>query len=80
MEDKFSYMPVEFNYGEFNGFVASIARENADGSFDFGAKAAEPMEGACVYTEVKMRLVKCGADGSEIAVHSHPRKRSDPQG
>ena len=45
-----------------------------------GAKAAEPMEGACVYTEVKMRLVKCGAVGSEIAVHSHPLKLSDPQG
>lgn len=56
VEDKFSYMPVVFNYGESSGFVASIARENGDGSFDFGEKAAEPLEGARVYTEVKMRL------------------------
>lgn len=56
VEDKFSYMPVVFNYGESSGFVSSIARENADGTFDFGEKAAEPLEGATVYTEIKMRL------------------------
>lgn len=54
--DKFSYMPVMFNYGESSGFVSSIARENADGTFDFGEKAAEPLEGARIHTEFKMRL------------------------
>ena len=54
--DKFSYIPVMFNYGESSGFVASIMRENADGSFDFGEKASEPLEGSRIYTEVKMRL------------------------
>ena len=29
--DKFSYMPVMFNYGESSGYVASIVRENARG-------------------------------------------------
>ncbi len=55
-EDKFSYMPVVFNYGESSGYVASIVRENADGSFDFGEKASEELEGSRIYTEVKMRL------------------------
>ena len=54
--DKFSYIPVMFNYGESSGYVASIVRENADGSFDFGEKAAEQLEGAKVYTEIKMLL------------------------
>ena len=54
--DKFSYIPVMFNYGESSGYVASIVRENADGSFDFGEKAAEQLEGAKIYTEIKMRL------------------------
>ena len=54
--DTFSYMPVVFNYGESSGYVATIVRENGDGSFDFGEKAAEPLEGARIYTEIKMRL------------------------
>lgn len=56
VEDKFSYMPVVFNYGESSGFVMSIVRENSDGTFDFGEKAAEPLDGARVYIEFKMRL------------------------
>ena len=56
VEDKFSYMPVMFNYGESSGHVASIVRENTDGSFDFGERAMEPLEGARVHTEIKMRL------------------------
>ena len=55
-EDAFSYMPVMFNYGESSGYVVTIARENADGTFDFGEKAAEEMEGAKIYTEIKMYL------------------------
>ena len=54
--DRFTYIPVVFNYGESSGYVASIIRENADGSFDFGEKASEPLEGAKIYTEIKMRL------------------------
>ncbi len=54
--DTFSYMPVVFNYGESSGYVATIVRENSDGSFDFGEKAAEPLEGARIHTEIKMRL------------------------
>ena len=54
--DKFSYMPVMFNYGESSGYVASIVRENADGSYDFGEKAAEQLDGATIYTEIKMLL------------------------
>ena len=54
--DKFRYIPVMFNYGESSGYVASIVRENADGTFDFGDKAAEQLEGAKVYTEIKMLL------------------------
>ncbi len=54
--DKFSYMPVVFNYGGAAGFVASIIRENADGSFDFGAKASEELDGSRIYTDVKMSL------------------------
>ena len=54
--DKFSYIPVMFNYGESSGYVATIVRENADGSFDFGEKAAEPLEGSKIHTEIKMRL------------------------
>ena len=56
VEDKFSYMPVMFNYGESSGYVATIVRENADGSFDFGEKASEPLEGSRIHTEIKMRL------------------------
>ena len=33
--DKFSYIPVMFNHGESSGYVASIVRENADGSFGY---------------------------------------------
>ena len=55
-EDRFSYMPVVFNYGESSGFVSSIVRENADGTFDFGEKAREQLEGAKIYEEVKMSL------------------------
>ena len=55
-EDRFSYMPVVFNYGESSGFVASIVRENADGTFDFGGKAEEQLEGARIYKEIKMLL------------------------
>ena len=54
--DRFSYIPVVFNYGESSGYVATIVRENADGSFDFGEKAAEALDGAKIHTEVKMRL------------------------
>ena len=54
--DKFSYIPVMFNYGESSGYVATIVRENADGSFDFGEKASEPLEGSKIHTEIKMRL------------------------
>ena len=54
--DKFSYMPVVFNYGESSGFVATVVRENADGSFDFGEKASEPLEGSSTHAEIKMRL------------------------
>ena len=54
--DKFSYIPVMFNYGESSGYVATIVRENADGSFDFGEKASEQLEGAKIHTEIKMRL------------------------
>ena len=54
--DIYSYMPVVFNYGESSGYVATIIRENSDGSFDFGEKAAEPLEGARIHTEIKMRL------------------------
>jgi len=54
--DKFSYIPVMFNYGESSGYVATIVRENADGSFDFGEKASEQLEGAEIHTEIKMRL------------------------
>ena len=54
--DKYSYIPVVFNYGESSGYVATIVRENSDGSLDFGAKAAEPLEGARIHTEIKMRL------------------------
>lgn len=56
IEDCFSYMPVVFNYGESSGFVTSIVRENADGTFDFGEKASEQLEGAHIYTETKMLL------------------------
>ena len=55
-EDRFSYMPVVFNYGESSGFVSSIVRENADGTFDFGEKAREQLEGSHIYEEVKMFL------------------------
>ena len=54
--DTFSYMPVVFNYGESSGYVATIVRENSDGSFDFGEKATELLEGARIHTEIKMRL------------------------
>ena len=54
--DKFSYIPVMFNHGESSGYVATIVRENADGSFDFGEKASEPLEGSKIHTEIKMRL------------------------
>ena len=54
--DKFSYIPVMFNHGESSGYVATIVRENADGSFDFGEKASEQLEGAKIHTEIKMRL------------------------
>ena len=54
--DRFSYIPVMFNYGESSGYVATIVRENADGSFDFGEKAAEPLAGSRIYSEIKMRL------------------------
>jgi len=54
--DRFSYMPVMFNFGESSGYVASIARENADGTFDFGEKASEKLDGSTVYTEIKMKL------------------------
>ena len=53
--DKFSYIPVMFNYGESSGYVATIVRENADGSFDFGEKASEPLGGSKIHTEIKMR-------------------------
>ena len=56
VEDRFSYMPVMFNYGESSGFVSSVVRRNADGTFDFGEKATELLEGAQIYTEFKMRL------------------------
>lgn len=56
LEDAFSYMPVMFNYGESSGYVSTIVRENADGSFDFGEKASEQMDGATIYTEIKMQL------------------------
>ncbi len=50
------YMPVEFNFGASCGFVLSIVRENPDGSFDFGEKASEEIDGATIYREVKMQL------------------------
>ncbi len=53
---KTTYMPVEFNYGESNGFVLSIVRENSDGSFDFGEKASEDIGGAVIHREIKMML------------------------
>lgn len=56
LEDAFTYMPVMFNYGESSGYVSTIVRENADGTFDFGEKASEQMEGAKIYTEMKMQL------------------------
>lgn len=56
VEDQFSYMPVVFNYGQSSGFVASIVRENADGTFDFGENASEQLEGAKIYSEIKMLL------------------------
>lgn len=56
IEDRFSYLPVVFNYGESSGFVASVVRENADGSFDFGEKAEEQLDGAEIYKEIKMSL------------------------
>lgn len=67
VEDAFSYMPVMFNYGESSGYVASIVRENADGSFDFGEKAAEQLDGARVYREFKMRLESPDAREQEEA-------------
>ena len=54
--DKFSYIPVMFNHGESSGYVTTIVRENADGSFDFGEKASEQLEGSKIHTEIKMRL------------------------
>lgn len=51
-----TYLPVVFGNGASNGVVASIVRENADGTFDFGEKAAEELEGARIYREIKMRL------------------------
>ena len=65
--DKFSYMPVMFNYGESSGYVASIVRENADGSFDFGEKAAEQLEGAKIYTEIKMLLESADEEKRQTA-------------
>lgn len=56
IEDRFSYLPVVFNYGESSGFVASVVRENADGSFDFGEKAEKQLDGAEIYKEIKMSL------------------------
>lgn len=55
-EDRFSYIPVVFNYGGSSGMVASIVRQNADGSFDFGEKAEETLQGASIYKEIKMLL------------------------
>lgn len=51
-----TYLPVVFENGAGNGVVVSIVRENADGTFDFGEKAAEVLEGARIYREIKMRL------------------------
>lgn len=56
VEGTFSYMPVMFNFGESSGFVSTVIRENADGSFDFGEKAAEQIDGSKIYTEIKMHL------------------------
>lgn len=56
VEGTFSYMPVMFNYGGANGYVPTIIRENTDGSFDFGEKAMEQIDGSKIYTEIKMQL------------------------
>lgn len=56
VEDRFSYIPVVFNYGGSSGMVASIVRVNADGSYDFGEKAEEQLQGAGIYKEIKMLL------------------------
>lgn len=55
LEDRFSFMPVEFNYGGASG-CSSVIRENADGTFDFGDKAGEDLAGSHIYKEVKMLL------------------------
>lgn len=56
VEDRFSYIPVVFNYGGSSGMVASIVRENADGTYDFGEKAEEQLQDASIYKEIKMLL------------------------
>ena len=67
LEDTFSYLPVLFEYGGSSGFVATIVRENADGSFDFGEKASEPLTGSTVHREFKMRLESPDAEEREEA-------------
>ena len=54
--DRFSYMPVMFNYGESSGRIESVVRENADGSFDFGDRNTELLPGSVIYREFKMQL------------------------
>lgn len=66
-EDRFSFLPVMFNFGESVGRVASIIRRNADGSFDYGEKSAERLEGSEVYTEFKMLLESEDPETAELA-------------
>ena len=52
----FTFIPVIFNHGANNGNIATIIRENADGTFDCGESADMQLEGSVVYRAFKMKL------------------------
>lgn len=54
--DSANYIPVSFNFGSSKGSVDTIVRANADGSFDFGTNAEEPIAGAEIFRTFKMDL------------------------
>ena len=56
MEDSFNYIAVSFEHGESVGYLASVIRENSDGSFDFGRTAIEELEDSEIHRNFKMNL------------------------
>lgn len=65
--DRFTYIPVSFNFGESKGSIETLVRENADGTFDCGGSADEVLEGSTVYRGFKMDLESADEEKRSIA-------------